>query len=84
VAVNTNSKQVVLTFTEEAIEKQTPLHFKVEPPQPDVWQHAGKVARGILNVIAKPKTPEGEQPGPDAKTPPPAEQPPEKQPEKKE
>jgi outer membrane protein assembly factor BamB len=81
ITVNSNSKQLILMFTDEPVEKQSPLQFKAEPPKPDALQQVGKIAWGILQVIAKPKDPGGAedaQQAPAAETPPPADQPAEK------
>ncbi len=60
--VSSNSKQLVLKFTDEPVEKQPPLQFKrPKPPQPGTLQQVGKIAWGILEVIAKPK-PRGGRP----------------------
>jgi hypothetical protein len=57
VTVSSNSKQLALQFTAEPVDQQPPLQFKAPPPKPNVMQQMGKVARGILDVIAKPKDP---------------------------
>ena len=76
--VSSNSKQLVLKFTDGPVEKQLPLRFSPKPPQPGTLQQVGKIAWGILEVIAKPK-PAGDDPkappGPAAETPPPADPP---------
>ena len=64
VTVSSNSKQLVLKFTDEPVEKQPPLRVQAEPPQPGTLQQVGKIAWGILEVIAKPK-----QPGDDRRQP---------------
>ncbi|MHB0956158.1 MAG: outer membrane protein assembly factor BamB family protein [Pirellulaceae bacterium] len=76
--VHSNSKQLVLKFTDGPMEKQLPLQFKAQPPRPDVLQQAGKIAWGILEVIAKSKAGGEEPPAPPepaVETPPPAEPP---------
>jgi outer membrane protein assembly factor BamB len=83
--VNSNSKQLVLKFTDEPFEKQPPLQFKPQPkpPQPDTLQQVGKIAWGILELMAKPKKLGDDQllpPEPAAEMPPPADQPPADQP----
>jgi hypothetical protein len=78
ITVSSNSKQLALAFTGEPVEKQPPLQFKAEPPKPSALQQVGNIARGILQVIAKPKTPDdaqNAQQAPAAKTLPPADPP---------
>ncbi|MHB8970379.1 MAG: outer membrane protein assembly factor BamB family protein [Pirellulaceae bacterium] len=78
--VSSNSKQLVLKFTDQPLENQPPLPFKSQskPPQPSTLQQVGKIAWGILEVMAKPKKPADDPqppPEPAAKTQPPADQP---------
>ncbi len=60
--INSNTKQLTLRFTDEPFEKQPPVQFLAPPARPTAIEQVGKVARGILDAIAKPKAPEGEAP----------------------
>jgi outer membrane protein assembly factor BamB len=53
--ISTNSKQVALQFTDEPVEKQPPLRYEPAPPPPGAMEQAGKIAKGLLQIIAKPK-----------------------------
>lgn len=55
--ISAGAKQHVLAFTDEPVAQQPPLQFKPAPPKPDALQQVGKIARGILQAIARPKEP---------------------------
>lgn len=63
--ISTNSKQLDLRFTDEPVEKQPPLRYEPAPPPPGAVEQAGKIAKGLLQIIAKPK-PKKEKPKEDA------------------
>ena len=67
VVIKTNTKQFLLQFTDEPVEREPPVRMDqpVEPATP--MQQAGKIAQAILEAVLKPQSP---------KTPPaPADQP---------
>jgi hypothetical protein len=72
VSVQTNSKPLALRFTDEPVDPQPPLQYRVKAPSSQAMQQVGRIAKGILQVIAKPKAapPQAVEPAPEAPDPP--------------
>ena len=62
VAIRTNSKQFVIRFTDEPVEKESPFQMKEPTPETGALEQVGKIAGAILEAIAKPKQRTDEQP----------------------
>jgi outer membrane protein assembly factor BamB len=78
VSVQTNSKPLALQFTDAPVDPQPPLQYRLDSPASPTMQQVGRIAKGILQVIARPKGAppaagaDSETPPPDAKPDPPA------------